>query len=521
MRLPALLALLLLLAPPGAAEPAAPEPPQAPGVTVSKDLLHRDAQRRRWLADIAPVPEAVENPILGEAVTGADARLLRSWQARGTAAGLAGVFYENRDRGHSPLDPARFPQLTRILYDEDLRAEGADRSLGHFMLFPAPVLGNASLAVTSGPFARSLPRLAMTTPNSAAAAFVGYAHNHLYVYPGHFDVRNGRDLLPAMVPYFAISLGSSRSDQPILEALAMTLAALRPETRARLEEERLLAPTLTMLLRRGLSGTPGYLSPEAHPPAIRRDRLRPGLMMGAAQAMTPEEIPPLVRLEVISETFSEAAGLGQRSERLFDTPAAVARLWRGWEGRQEMIVSTEATRDPNGRPLQIHWLLISGDPARVEITPLDPEGRRARLRIDWHDAPFQPRPSAFSRSRLEIAAIAWNGAQYSAPSLVTVGFPPHQERTYRPGPDGQPRLVSVDYDATGREAEYDPRLWYEAPWRDEALRDSSGRIIGWRRRMPDRVAFVTPQAPGVHGVEGHAEGRPVLTWTPGPGTMTP
>ena len=40
--------------------------------------------------------------------------LLREWQKEGTAAGLHGFLYDNRDADHSNMDYERFPALTRI-----------------------------------------------------------------------------------------------------------------------------------------------------------------------------------------------------------------------------------------------------------------------------------------------------------------------------------------------------------------------------------------------------------------------
>ena len=492
-----------------------PEPLRAPAVTLSADDLTRDLALRRWRAAVAPAPEAAEMPVLAPDATGTQARQLRSWVAGGTAAGLTGVFYDNRDGGHSRLDPGRFPQMSHIVYDEGLRDQGAHRSLAHNFLFPGPVLGNASLAVTGGASARSLPRLAMTTPDAPMAAAVGYLNNHLYVYPAHHDVRGGVDVLPAMLPYFAISLGSSHSDRPVVELLAMALASLRPETRARAEAEGLLAPTLTMLLRRSLQGVTDYLGPEAHPSAIQRNRLRPGVAMAAAQALRPEDLPPVVLIRVLEESFGEAAGLLGRSERLFDTPAAIARLWRDWSGRQEMVVSAAATQDPNGRALEFHWVVLSGEPGAVRITPLDPAGRRARLEIDWHSTPFTPPSGGPSRNRVEIAVIAWNGVQYSAPSFVTVAFPAHQRRVYGPDASGVPQLLSVDYDAAAREERFDPALWWQAAWRDTAIRDDLGQIIGWRRTEADGASqLITPPDFGSYSLRNPSSATPTLTWSP-------
>jgi hypothetical protein len=228
-----------------------------------------------------------------------------------------------------------------------------------------------------GPAPRSLPRLAMTVPGGPAQALRAYLGNHLYVYPAHRD-HDALDLFPGTWACMLASQGSSGSDRPFLRAIALTLAAFRPATRDRLAAAGLVAPAVQMILRRCLAGieTPAaYRSGAAHPPVFAAAALRPARMVAMAAAMAPEAIPPLVRLRVEAETFAAAAGLSGRSERLYDTPVAIARLWRGPAGRQTMTVSAAATRDPNGRPLRFDWVLLQGDPDRVRIEPLDPRAR--------------------------------------------------------------------------------------------------------------------------------------------------
>ena len=48
------------------------------------------------------------------AVGGKVGELLSQWWKEGTASGNAGDFYDNRDGDHSPLDLARYPQLSAI-----------------------------------------------------------------------------------------------------------------------------------------------------------------------------------------------------------------------------------------------------------------------------------------------------------------------------------------------------------------------------------------------------------------------
>jgi hypothetical protein len=422
-----------------------------------------------------------------------EAGILRRSINRGDSAGFAGLIYDNRDRGHSDLPEALFPALARLRYAPDLTAESLDYGLGGTILLPVPTLGNSSTAITSGSAPRCLPRAAMTYPGEAERAYRTYVSNMIYVYPEHRD-HDAVDLFPANWPYMVVSQGSSGSDQPFLRAIAMTMAAFGPETRRRLEETRLMAPTLQMILRQGQAGVrkpEDYLTEAAHPTVFDAENLAADRMILAAAALRPDEIPPMVRLTIVSEDFGLEAGLGRTSERLFTTPSAIARIWRGFSGRRVMTLSAAETKDPNGRALEFHWLVLHGDPGQVRIVPDGGNGSRARIEVDW---PTVPRPARQPEvSRIDVAAIAWNGAQFSAPAFVSISFPLHESRRYEPGPDGLPRLVEVDYRADG--ASYDPILHWSADWRDALIWGDDGRLLGFDRHSGGKVTRVAPDGP--------------------------
>ena len=496
------------------AAPASAEIPVAPPLELSEAVLEWSPLFGRH---IAPAPDRAglrELPVISAEAGIAGAGALRRLAAQGRAGGLAGVVYDNRDRGHSALDMRIFPQLTPVVYDKGLRAAGIDNGLAGAVIFPAPVIGNSSTAVTSGPAPRSLGRLAMTVREGPWRGWQDYASNHLYVYPAHRD-HDAVDLFPATWPYMVLSQGSSHSDRPFVEALLATLAAFPPETRARLEAGRLIAPTLQMILRRtqaGVYSRAAYLSGVAHPTVFARDRLQPERMVAMANAMAPEEIPPLVVLRVEEESFLARAGLADLSERLFDTPAAIARVWRGWEAGKEMVLSAQGTRDPEGRELDFDWVLLRGDPERVRITPLDARGGRARIEVGWHARrPVMPRDARLG-DRVDIGVFARGGVHDSAPALVSVSFPAHERREFEPGPDGGERLVAVDYDAIGRGAAFDPLLHWSAPWRDVFAHDPVGRITGWTRQHTDgrEDIFGAVVTGGSHRVVRDPGGAPTL-----------
>ncbi|NDK35509.1 hypothetical protein GXP64_11585 [Rhodovulum sulfidophilum] len=458
-------------------------------------------------------------PLVGDRGLRSGGQVLRHLAGQQAVNGFDGVIYDNRDHGHSSLPEDLFPRLDRLVYDKTLRKARADYGLAGKILLPAVVFGNSSTSVTTGPAKRSLPRLAMTSPGGPERSAQLYENNHLYVYPEHRD-HDETDRFPANWPYMLISQGSSGSDQPFLAALAMTLAAFPPDTFAALRDNRLIAPTLQMILRRGYApvrSRAAYFTAAAHPVVFEGDALRPGRMMGEAAAMRPDAIPPMVRLRVEQDGFGEAEGLARLSERLFDTDGAIARIWRNFDWSREITVSAAATRDPNGRALTFTWALLQGDPARVRIEPLDPEGSRARIRLAWHDPKTvltRDRTGYHNRSlsRVEIGVFASNGVHDSAPAFVTVFFPDHQKRVYATSGAGGMRLVSVDYDAIGRDAYYDPVLFWSAPWTDRAEYDGAGARTGWTRIGHDGNTRTLPPeiGEGVYQIERLQPERPYL-----------
>jgi hypothetical protein len=435
------------------------------------------------LGQVTLPPEDRNLPIVSPSAKGNAFDLLRRLDAEQRAQGFAGILYDNRDRGHSALPSRLFPRLTRLAYSFELVSDGLDYGLAGGLLLSPVVFGNSSTAITNGPAPRSLPRYAMTSPGGPRAQTSLYVGNDLYVYPEHRDY-DDVDRYPANWPYMLISQGSSGSDQPFLEAIALTLAAFPPETFALMQEKGLVAPTLQMIFRRSLAPVTApddYLSGVAHPVVFDATLLRPDLMVATAAAMRPEDVPPLVLLSVEKEGFSAAAGLAGLNEKLFDTPSAIARIWRAPSWEKEMILVAAATHHGE-RPLTFAWRLLQGLEDRVKIVPLDPEGRRARVRVNWHDAFAIGDPAKMRQtSRVDIGVFASNGQVISAPAILSISFPTHEQRSYGPLENGEIGLLSVDYDAIHRWAYYDPLLHWSAPWTDAPLRDDAGAITGWTR----------------------------------------
>jgi hypothetical protein len=164
--------------------------------------------------------------------------------------------------------------------------------------------------------------------------------------------------------------------------------------------------------------------------------------------------------------------------------------------------------------------VLTGEADRVEITPLDREGRSARVRLTWHDAFTTNRPDGpRESSRVDIGVFAHNGVVDSAPAIISISFPDHQRRVYELSGDGTMELRSVDYDAVGRRLDYDPMLHWSAPWTDRPVRDNAGTILAWERTGRDGGTRTVPHvadgnpAPLLYRIDRTRPHQPVLLET--------
>jgi hypothetical protein len=443
--------------------------------------------------------------------------LVRLWQREGSAAGLLGVLYDNRDRGHSRLKASDFPQLSFVEYAEEARREGLDHGLQARFLFNLPVIGNSSTAHTGGPLWRSQARNAQTAAWMLTSQMAQYGSNHLYVYPEHQDYDPGHngagngwgDVYPANTPYCLVTQGSSGSDLPMLRALVTTVAAFPPATREGLIKAGILAPTLQMILRRSyrpVQTLEDYFTGRANPVAFDVTLLDVERMVRMAHALMREELPPLVRLTV-KEEDQPRAGVDyqppEAAEVLFDTPCAVARIWHRGARTRRMVLNTEGSADANGRPLIYRWTLLQGNRKDVSIVPLTPNGSVVELRLAWHDRFVISPESKLAGNRVDIGVFASNGAQWSAPAFVTFYCPDNELRRY----DAAGRLESIDNRSPAGGGNYaDPLVHPARDWRDDLHYDAAGALLGWTRSRGSTVEEFT--ADGLLVVEKDDRGRP-------------
>ncbi len=419
--------------------------------------------------------------------------LLRQWAKEGTAAGLHGVLYDNHDRDHSNMSYDQFPQLARVEYSQEAKQRGLDFGLQVHFGHSAPLIGNASVAMTSGPFWRSMTRLAMSQEATARVQLLHYLQNQLYFYPEHNDHdENYGDVFHANTPFVVTSQGSSGSDREFMDACMATTAAFQPETQKKIFQAGLLAPTLQMILRRSLKGieTPeNYLTGAAHPSVFDGTTLNPEGMVRLAHSIAPVELPPLallnVELEALGRPGIDYFEAGP-AEAIFTTPVAISRMVRSTAKTRSLTVSAAQSKDFNNLPLTFEWRLLRGDPALVRIQPLGEKGDRAKIEVDW--ATSRPIPTDPSRSsfRVDVAVFAFNGHHYSAPSFLSWAFPQCEERTYHT--DG--RIESVTYRVPQEPKQYtDGLLYTPREWKDDYRYSPEQILLGWHRTFgPDQAA---------------------------------
>ncbi len=373
---------------------------------------------------------------------GAVGDLLRKWAADGSAAGNTGDYYDNRDRGHSLLDVSVYPQLRLIPYSAEDRKTGGDWAAAR-AIRPGVVFGNSSTSSTA-PLSGSNTRMLYASRAGLDLLYEQYRRHNLYIYPAHQDHSPGHngiaggmygDLLPANTPYVITSQGSSGSDQPFLRAVAFTLAAFRPEVKAKLISSGMLMPTLQMVFRmsnKQVATEAEYLTGKAHPTAFDGAQVDVARMVGLAHGIDLAHIPPLAQLEITgiepaqpgSDYFDPAP-----SEALGTTPCAIARIFRSSTGVRRMIVSAASSIDLNALPLSYRWVLLRGDPSEVRITPRG-SGAEAEIAISYHKrAPIAP-GAVLESNRVDIGVFAYNGTYYSAPAFITSYTLDTEARTY-------------------------------------------------------------------------------------------
>lgn len=466
--------------------------------------------RFQWPNEKPPTPVVKGRGAVGDK--------LRQWYDEGSAAGNFGDLYDNCDRDHSNMRYGDFLQLSRIEYDESIQGDvpfGLQLAFFH----GGVVLGNSSTAHVGSPFWRSNARTAYVNPRAVALLYAQYRSNQIYVYPEHRDHDPGRDgvgdgfgdVFPANTPYLITSQGSSGSDQVFLDAVACTLAAFTPATKAKLVETGMLAPALQMIFRasnKSVLKSEDYLTGAAHPTVFEGKNLDVEKMIDMAHSMREDALPPWVELKVIEEQAFEPGrdyfDIGPR-ERLFDSPCSIARIYRATSRQRRIVVSAEASRDLNAKPLKYHWVVLRGPADQVRIQPLDADATRAEILVDY--VPRRPirEGETLESNRVEIGVFVHNGVYFSPPAFLSWMTLDNEQREY----DERGRIKSIVYRGAAEAGHYvDPVIDLPKSWRDDYRYADEGALLGWTRTRGEAVQDFS--ADGTLILERDPLGRPLV-----------
>ncbi|MBN1568043.1 MAG: hypothetical protein JXA73_09365 [Acidobacteria bacterium] len=397
-----------------------------------------------WSGGEQKGPEPLSTPLTQTPIAvggGEIGNMLRQWYADGTAAGNAGDYYDNRDGGHSLLNLAPYPQLQKIEYSEEQIKTHRNSGM-QTKILPHVVFGNSS---TSAPPRQGGSNIRSYYVSSDGLTFLcsQYLRNNLYIYPEHLDHDPGHngiggygDLYPTNTPYLIASQGSSGSDQPFMKAMPYVLAAFRPEVKKKLVQTGLLMPTIQMLLRMNnplLSGSKEYLTGKAHPAVFQGTMVNVLGMVETAHKITPANMPPIALIRAVKED-TPSNGMDyfepEHSEKLGDTPAVIARIFRGASYYRKITVSAENSRDVNRRPLKFYWTVLRGDSSKIKIEYKNPSRSVAEITIPYQERAPIAKDSLLESNRIDIGVFVHNGAYYSPPAFVTFYTLDNEARTY-------------------------------------------------------------------------------------------
>ncbi|MBQ6338496.1 MAG: hypothetical protein IJI36_05055 [Kiritimatiellae bacterium] len=434
-----------------------------------------------------------------------------AWISDGTAAGNLGDVYYNRDRAHSPLTLTDFPGIVNVQPGPAARAARIDEDHPN-MLFPnCAVFGNASRARLGGAYWRSYPRASMTDPGLANRMNLLYRNNQFWVFPAHMDYgkKDIGDVYPGVAPFQMVSVGSSWSDQAFLRAALAASASFTRMTKQAIIRRNLMGPTLQWLLRRtykGVDSEDDYLSPKAHPTAFKGNDLDTVRLVQKAHALLPEQIPPLVAVDLINSRVNTipypVPGRDYPDvapEILYFTSSAACIVLRAPEGTRPFLFRARIDGAPATGPASFTWRVVHGDASAVTIKAPDdndgatPEKGIAQITVDRRRV----------KERIDVACFAKTAdTEWGAPSFISFFPVPQESRTYRS--DG--RIESIDY--SNPDGVYsDPAVSLPRHWKDTYAYDDTGKLLGWTRSYngKDTAAFT---AAGDRIVKRNADGSP-------------
>ncbi len=324
----------------------------------------------------------------------------------------AGDIYFNRDGGHSVLAVTNFPGLARVRFDSVGRERGMDLDLPN-VIFPCPVFGNSSRALTSGPYWRSLPRAAVTMyAAKLPLMYRFYRSNQVWVFPVCEDTpplgRYG-DVFASVTPYCIATVGRSWSDQYYLRAALAASGSFNKAVKAGMVHTGRLAPTIQSLLRHSLRGVEtedDYLTEKAHPTAMPPNGLDLAKLKRLSSEMKLEEIPPVALVAGVGgATRTEE---GKLPELTYASPCAWAFVLRTDATNRTFVVKAGGSPSVNGG--EYAFGVVHGAPGAARLEKIAPD--TARVTID--------RSLVVPSNRVDVAVFAKSAdSMWSAPAFVS------------------------------------------------------------------------------------------------------
>ncbi len=385
--------------------------------------------------------------------------LLNTLYTEKKAAGNIGDTYENRDGLHvnfcegwtpnpdCPRDNRLFPQHSWKF------SGGLGRATA---VSPGVTIGQVSYAGQVTPsFKHGIPWLFYQSQSGADALYSQYTSGNLYVYPSLYedsfvgldsdpeilkDPKNinaatentantpfviaSKQIAKQGVDYYRIH-DASGSEFPFIKMALAGLASFKPEVKQTLAQGvsvgndrlSLLMPTLQALIRyshKSVTTDANYLASPAHRSTSMAHYFSNGLPQPAydlkklitmTNDLTLADVPPLVQIKIISETFEE-------NEKVFSTPGAISRSAKYNTPTRTIALSAVGSVDAFGKSdnIEYEWRVLEGSNlAKVTVN----QNNSAEATVEFYPA------SETQRVDVAVFARKIGGKYYSVPGIIS------------------------------------------------------------------------------------------------------
>lgn len=336
--------------------------------------------------------------------------------AAASSGGNTGDLYVNRDAGHSVPVVTNWPGLTPVRFDSRLRESGLTLDFPN-MLFPYPVFGNCSRALTTGPYWRSIPRALMTTEaHRLKAMHKFYLSNQIWCFPVtddyNFATNKFGDVFFSVTPYWIATQGISWSDQYYLRLALEISRSLPAATKREAVRRKILAPTIQYILRRSLRTCredDDYLTAKAHPTCFPPNGIDRERMKKLASSLKPSQLPPVA--SIIGVNAEGEQYKGALPELTYLTPCAWAFVLRSSAPKRSFALKAVS---PGASELTFAIVHDENGAASLERLGAD----TARITLD--------KSLMTPTNRVDLAVFArTNKSGWGAPSFISFAVANH------------------------------------------------------------------------------------------------